>query len=491
MKLGVFDIGTNSIHMILADLHKDFSIDVLDRAKEFTRLGESTFVTGKLSADAISRGLEAVRRFKKLAEIRRVHRIKAVATSAVREASNGGDFIDKIEKETGIKVKVITGEEEARLIGLAVHHSITLPKTPCAILDIGGGSVEIIITREKEVLHNWSFKLGTLRLREVFIKSDPPNSKEIEKLEKHISQILAPALEEMRKLKVHTLIGTSGTLINLVSMAHLQQDNAPIESSNNFRLPAKDLKTLHSFLIDSDLKSRIKIRGMDPHRADIIIPGSTLVNYLIEEGNIEEVILCDAAIREGMMYDYMEKNRSKLELESLVPDIRMRSVLQLARKCDYRPAHAQHVCDLTLCLFDQMKSLHRMSVKEREWLTYAALLHDIGYHISYKKHHRHTYYLITNADLTGFEEKEIKIIANIARYHAKSLPKKTHENLQDLSPEERKSMTKCAAILRLVDALDRSHFSVIDSIRYRLSGKKVFLDLYHRGDPELEMFSEI
>ncbi len=489
MKLGILDIGTNSIHLILVELRKDASIQVIDRAKEITRLGDTSFQEGYLSEGALHRGLAAIRRFKKLAEIHAVSRIKAVATSAVREAVNGGDFIETIERETGIKVDVITGEEEARLIYLAVKHSIPFGKKPSLIIDIGGGSVEAIIADENELKESWSLKLGTLRLRGEFLHHDPPTKKELQKMSSLIRETLTPVIKKCRSLGVETVVGTSGTIMNLATMAHWLDQSSPIEIQNNFRIRSRFLQELYDLLANSDRKERLKIKGIDPTRVEIIIPGSAVIKELLNELGVEDVILCDEAIREGVVYDFLARNRTKIEMEEQIPDIRLRSVMQLAKKCDFEEDHASHVTQLVLSLFDQTKTLHELGPEERELLRYASILHDIGYHINYKRHHKHTYYLIKNGDLNGFEEREIELIANIARYHCKAPPQKSHENWQRLSRDDRRVVLICSALLRLSDGLDRSHFGVIKQVICRPNGKHLTLEVMAASDPELELWA--
>jgi exopolyphosphatase/guanosine-5'-triphosphate,3'-diphosphate pyrophosphatase len=497
MKLGILDIGTNSIHLVLVEIGKDLSVQVIDRAKEVTRLGDTSFQDGYLSETAIHRGLSAVRRFKKLADIHGVAKVKAVATSAVREAVNGGDFLEMIEKETGIGVDVITGEEEARLIYLAVKHCIPLGKRPSAIMDIGGGSVEFIIANgangangadESAVRHCWSLKLGTLRLKGDYLKNDPPSKKELQRMGEHIHAELGPAIKKLKQLGVKTLVGTSGTIMNLVSMANWASKDGPIEILNNFRIRPRPLRELHRTLEKAGRKERQRIKGIDPARVDIILPGSAVMNAVLEETGIEEVVLCDEAIREGVVYDYLERNRSKIEMENQIPDMRLRSVMQLARSCDFEEDHARHVAELATAIFDQTKPLHDLGPVERELLRYAALLHDVGYHINYKRHHKHSYYLIKNGDLNGFEEREIEVVANVARYHCKSAPKKTHENWKRLSGDDRRVVRVLASILRIADGLDRSHFSVVKQVQCRLNGKGVAIEVTPSSDPELEIW---
>ncbi|QQR81694.1 MAG: Ppx/GppA family phosphatase [Deltaproteobacteria bacterium] len=420
-----------------------------------------------------------------------------MATSAVREAENGGDFLEIIRRETGIKVNVITGDEEARLIYLAVKHSIPFTREPYVIVDIGGGSVEVIVANDKGVMQCWSLKLGTLRLGGDVVTKDPPSEKELKKLENHISKTLRPVLSEIKNLKIKTAIGTSGTILNLVAMAHWAQYNTPIEMRNHYRIEAEQIKHQHEHLIHTDRKDREKIRGLDDQRVDLIIPGSCVFVSLLKKIGIQDVLLCDEAIREGVIYDYLDRNKSKIEMESLVPDIRRRSVLQLARKCGLQEKHMQHVTGLALSLFDQTKFLHKLTGRERDLLEFSSLLHDIGTHINYKKHYRHAYYIVKNSDMNGFEEKEIELIANIVRYQTKSRPKKSHENWIKLSKSDQQLVRVCSAILRLADALDRTRFSVIKGVnvsvqKSKLGNKivhKIMIDVKAQGDPELEIWT--
>ena len=479
MKLGILDIGSNSVHLLLVDIDKDMHMEVLDRAKEFTHLGDSTFRVGLLSAQAIDTGAAAVSRFKRLADIRGVKKFKAVATSAVREAHNGGEFIDRIFDETGIRVRVITGDEEARLIALAARHSVQFETVPYLIMDLGGGSLELILANEQKVLAQWSLKLGARRLKEKFIKNDPPSKKEIAAIKAYITKLIQPVVKEVRKRKVRSVVGTSGTIMNLVSMAHgLYLDETLISQLNNYRIPAERLSDLDKHLMTADAKARLKLKGLDPNRNDIIIPGSMIVNELLVTTGMQDVILCNAALREGIVYDYMQQNRSNIEMETTVPNVRRRSVLQLAKKCDYPEEHSQHVSKLALSLYDQTQFLHKLGDDARELLEYACLLHDVGYHIHYKKHHKHSYYLIKYGEMNGFEGREIELIANIARYHCKSRPKEYHEEWSQLSSRDQRVAKFCASILRVADALDRSHFSVIRRIRCHFSGREITLDLF-------------
>ncbi|NUO82725.1 HD domain-containing protein, partial [candidate division KSB1 bacterium] len=304
-----------------------------------------------------------------------------------------------------------------------------------------------------------------------------------------IEAILDFFYKRNKACKPKTVIGTSGTILNLALMIQAQNNQGPLGTLNNYKLKASDFFKIHKELAQKNPKDRLKMRGMDPQRNEIIVAGSAVFTGILKKWGSDSVVLCENALREGLVYDYLAKNRSKLEMESLVTDLRLRSILQLAKKCDYRESHATQVDKLALQLFDQTYFLHGLGPWEREILHYAALLHDIGYHISYKKHHKHTYYLIKNAVLNGFEAREIEMIANVARYHSSSLPKEKHENWDRLSQGDQGIAAKLASLLRLADGLDRSHFSVVNKLQCRIQKSRIHIFVYSSKDLELELWA--
>jgi exopolyphosphatase/guanosine-5'-triphosphate,3'-diphosphate pyrophosphatase len=487
-KLGILDIGTNSIHMVLAEVEPDFSYKILDRFKDMTRLGDGAFTTHRLTEAAMTRALEVIRKFTALARIKGYERIEAVATSAVREATNGGEFIEAVGRETGLRVRVVTGQEEARLIYLGVRHSMDLSDRNTLIVDVGGGSVELILGNGKRMLRGQSLKLGAIRLKDLYLKHDPPTQAMLRKMQKAVDAELKAALEELKTDEFDRIVATSGMAGNLTEVVHLRRTGRPIPQLNLATASLKEIEAVEDLLTHASFKARLAIPGLDARRADTLLPATTVLRVLLERTGHRDVTISDKAIREGLIYDFIERHRERLRTDQEIPNVRRRAVIHLARRCRYPETHSHHVARLALRLFDQTRPLHRLAEREREWLEYAALLHDIGYLINSRQHHKHAYYLITKSDLSGFTAYEIQMIANIARYHRGALPQTDHQALGTLGRSERKTIKALSALLRIADGLDRSHFSVIQDIEVTL-GKPVRLILRTAGDPELEIWA--
>ena len=488
LKLALLDIGSNSIHMILTEIQPDFSYKILDRFKDVTRLGEETFKTGSFSPDAIDKGIEVVHTLATLARNRGFTRIEAVATSAVREAANGGDLIEAIEQQTGIRVRVVTGLEEARLISLGVRHSMDFGDRNVLIEEGGVGSVELIGGDRHKLLHAASLKLGAIRLNDLYLKKET-SSDALKRLEKAVEAQLKPALSRFKKIGFETFVGTSGMIGNLAEVMHLQKTGRPIPQLNLATFSRKDVVEIEKLLLDTPLKRRAEIPGVDPKRADLLLPAAIVLRTIMERLDLDELTVSDKAIREGLLYDFIERHRDGIQAEQEIPNIRRRNVMYLARRCQYEAVHAHHVAKLCLQLFDQTASTHKMGEHEREWLEYAAILHDIGYLINSRQHHKHSYYLIKNSDLAGFSADEIELIANVARYHRRAIPEDDHKTLKDLDPTLREPLTVLGGILRLGDALDRTHFGVIQSLRCSVSPDSLDIALSTTDDAALELWA--
>jgi exopolyphosphatase / guanosine-5'-triphosphate,3'-diphosphate pyrophosphatase len=487
-RLAVIDIGTNSIHMVLAEIGKDFSYKIVDRIKEMARLGDGTFTSHRLSQEAMNRGLIILKRFSMLATNKGFDLILPIATSAVREASNGGDFLKLVRKELGLRVRVITGEEEARLIYLGVRNSMDLSRFPAMIVDIGGGSVELMACTEKRLKFVRSLKLGAIRLKDQFLKADPPDRKMIQRIENLVRQTLKKSLSKKRFPQFNQLVATSGMAGNLTEMIYLARTGRPLSQIDMATIELDEVREVEKLLRTKDTQARLKIPGLDPRRVDTLYPGVLVLRLLMERLGIKQARISDKAIREGVIYDFIQQHQEGLRAEQEIPHVRRRQILMLARRYQYSKVHAHHVAKLALSLFDQTRSLHELGDREREWLEYAALLHDIGHHISENKHHKHTYYLMTHADLPGFSSEEVGMMANVARYHRRGQPTIRHKGFRLLTRDQRKVVSSLSAILRIADGLDRSHFSVVRKITLE-PGKPLRLHVSFRYDPELELWT--
>lgn len=472
--------------MMMVDIQPNFTFEVIGREKEMTRLGDGTLANGYLSNEVMDRGLASIKKFYQLAQSKGIKKIFAVATSAVREAENGGDFVQKIQKETGIKARVITGEEEGRLIYLGVKHSLDLPSGKTLIVDIGGGSVEIMVVTPEKILFLKSLKLGVARLKDLYLKKY--SAKEIKKLENHVQKSLRGVAEEVRAIGFDAAIGTSGTFNTLGAMASAVKEKALEPQALHPSFSEDDLKFLYREITEKSPEERLKMKGLDEKRVDLIVSGVAIVSMLMKNLEVKNFTICDKAIRDGMIYDYIAQNRRKIKSEGDIPDLRRRNVVRLALKCNYDQQHAEHVAELALQLFDQTRKLHGMGDAERELLEYSSLLHDIGYHVGYDKHHRHAYYLIKNVSMNGFSQEEIEMMALVARYHRRSNPKKSHGEFSSLPKSKRNKVKWLAALARVADAMDRSHFAVIDDLKLRIEKKKLFISIRAHSDPEYEIW---
>ena len=488
MRLAAIDIGTNSVHMIVVRVRPDLSFEVIDREKEMVRLGAGGLDGRKLTETAMDAARQALSKFKRLADSHRVDQILAAATSATREAENGAEFLAGITELTGIRPRVISGTEEARLIHLAAVYGVDVKRGKAVVIDIGGGSVEITCGGEKPQLAR-SFKVGVIRLTERFVKSDPLSERDQRRLVKHIHGEINAHAKAIVQAGYDRVIGTSGTILSLGTMAAHEMRGEEPDEIRNLRIPAKHIRHLREKATSLPLGQRLRLPGLEPRRADLVVAGSVLLDTILRQLGADEITLCDLALREGLILDYVHRNRTAIARADRYPDVRRRSVVELAERCNYWPEHANQVARISLALFDQTRGVHGLTDRERQWMEYAALLHDIGVHISYEKHHRHSYYLIKNGDLRGFDPQEIEVMALVARYHRRATPKKGHLGYTALPPARRKAVKVLAACVRLAEGLDRSHAQVLNSVSLHDLGRDYVLQLHTSGDAELELWS--
>ena len=489
MRLAAIDIGTNSIHMIVVRVRADQSFEIVDREKVMVRLGAGGLDGRALTAEAMSAALQTLTTFKRLAEANGVDQILAVATSAVRESKNGGAFLERIERETGIRALVITGADEARLIHQAAVYGVDVGTGRALVIDIGGGSVEITLGTATSIQLARSFKLGVLRLTERFVRSDPLSERHERRMVKYIEGKIDRHCDPITTMGFDRVIGTSGTILSMGVVAATAARDSPPRDLRNLRVSSRQIRKLRKAVVNVDLERRLLIPGLDPRRADLVVAGAVLLDTILRRLGVEELTLCDLALREGLVLDYIRRNERKIARVDSIPDVRRRSAIELAERCNYVSAHAQQVARLALALFDQTRPAHGLSDREREWLEYAALMHDLGVHISYPRHHHHSYYLIRNGDLRGFEPDEIEVIALVARYHRRGTPTKSHQEYADLAAPLRRTVRTLASILRVAESLDRSHAQVISALEVRDRGDDLLLRLRTSGDAELEMWA--
>ncbi|NMC73088.1 MAG: Ppx/GppA family phosphatase [Geobacteraceae bacterium] len=484
--MAAIDIGTNSIRCIVVEVFEDGAYRILTDEKATVRLGENLSPGGCIAPAAWQRAVESLLRMKKISEGYGVEIVEAVATSAVRCAANGGDFIRAVEEKTGIRIQVISGEEEARLVSLSVLNNFDMEGVRYGMVDIGGGSLEIVTALGNHVEEFYSLELGAVAMTERFLRRDPVADGDLARLCRHVRVSLKEALEG-ETVTVQVLVASGGTVTSIASMIMAMRREG-YDTAHGYEVLRSDIVHLLAMLQRKDLKSRKEIPGLNPDRADIIVAGVAVISELMRFFDANTLRVNERGIREGLILDSLHKHGLSRKKDGSPRSWRA-AALDFARSCMIDEEHARHVARLSLEMFDVLAEPFSLGHRERRLLETAALLHDAGYFISYTSHHKHSYHLIRHADLLGFTPRERELIANIARYHRKSLPGKKHENYARLGEEDRILVSRLGGILRLADGLDRRRSSLVEKVEATL-GRSVFrLSLQGTEDLSVEVFS--
>ncbi len=483
MKLAAIDIGSNSIKLAVVDAAASDSFAVLARERDVVRLGHETLRNGHLAPSAIERAAICIKRFRSIAEARGAETIIAIATASVREANNSTEFIAEVERQTGIRVEILSGIEEARLIGLAASQGCAVRGATNINIDIGGGSTEISVFRDGVPLSLFSVKVGAVAMTERFILTDPPKSKEMTSLRTEIRAAFERPARELRGGKWQQATGTSGTVlaVGAVLRSRITTDS---ERKSQAAQPAEAeivlsrLSRLNITLGNLNLEERRGLPGISSQRSEIIIAGGQILEGAMRALGINLVRTCDSALREGVIIDRLRE----LEAESRPPmpdfsDQKLRGVHAVGRRFGYEEAHSRQVARLAEKIFDFLAPSEDLTRHQRTLLSAAALLHDVGYHIAHESHHKHALYLIRNSELTGFSEAERAVIANVARYHRGSQPKERHPEYTSLNAADRETVCQLGAIVRVADALDRSHDNRVSNLRCTRDGDTVSIEI--------------
>jgi exopolyphosphatase / guanosine-5'-triphosphate,3'-diphosphate pyrophosphatase len=484
------DIGTNSVRLLVVRLNPNHSYTILTRQKQQVRLGEGEFEEDVIQADAADRLVVVCKRFSDLARTFATDEFVAVATSAMREAANQGEILHLLRQETQVDVRVISGQEEARLIYLGVASGVHIEDRQTFFIDIGGGSTEIAVGNDRTYHYLESFRLGAIRLSNLYFpaaNTGPVPADQYKRVQHHIRDTLIHSTKKIRAMKPALAVGSSGTIMNLAEIA--QKTLHPNGSSDATVLTARDLQKVIELLCSLSLEQRRKVPGMNPERADIIIAGAAILESFLKELGLESVTTTGRGLQDGLLVDYLSRMDAFPLLGELSP--RQRSVLQLGRSCGINEVHARTVTSLVLELFDSARvlHLHNFGDYERELLEYATFLHDIGSFISYTNHQAHSYYIIKNSELLGFDQKEIAFMANIARFHRKKAPRKKDPEIMELESRERDALRILTTFIRLSESLDRSHTALIHHVRFsRVGNGSVHLEVVARGDCQLEIW---
>lgn len=489
--VGFMDIGTNSVRLLVARINPEHSYNVLTRQKEMVRLGEAEFPQQRLRPEAMQRTLLVCAKFAQMARSYGAEEIVTVATSASREAKNQAKFLQRLRREAGVDARLISGKEEARLVYLGVASGLRLGNRRALFIDVGGGSTEIAAGDQRQYHYLDTLKLGAIRLTSLFLppeETGPVSMPSYNLVRRYVNNLAVRTLQRLRQEKIDLTIGSSGTVVNLAEIAARTFDKRALYKEEV--LSYTRLRDVIDMLCALPLEERRRVPGINPERADIIIAGAAIVDTFMQELHIREILISERGLREGMLIDYL----ARIDHPSLFEEVsfRRRSVLHLGYLCNFDEAHARHVAGLVLELFDSAgkAGLHNFGDAERELLEYAALLHDIGGFLSFNDHSAHSAYLIRNADLLGFDQAEIIIMANLARHHRKPFP--TRKNNPDFAAMDRRSrrvVRKLSVLLRIAESLDRGHARVVRHAKLGPEDKRsVLLEVTASQDCQLEMW---
>lgn len=460
VRIAAIDIGSNSIRQIVADVSAGGAIRVVDEMKAAPRLGAGLAEHGRLDDDHMSEAIEALTRMSTLARQLGAKRIEAVATSAVRDADNGQRFLTRVRREAGLRVRILVGEEEANLAFRSALAHFELGVGRSVVMDIGGGSLELALAAEGLVDRLMSFPFGAIRMTERFL-SGADIAKGVRKLRKQVRPVIRKAIP-VRDWRGATVIGSGGTFTNLAGM-FLARQGIRVRSVHGTRIPRHEVEHILERLASMTPEERLEVEGLNPGRADIIVAGLAVAAEVLARVEPRELVASGYGIREGLL---LETARVRPVIAD-PGEARTRSVLAFAERCHYEAPHSQQVQKLALQLFDALGSRIGLEAADRQTLADAALLHDVGYHINYQGHHKHSFHLIQHADLLGITPAEQIVIAHVARYHRGSEPKRKHTAYWALDRATRERIRRLSAILRLADGLDRGHVSAVDRVKVR------------------------
>jgi exopolyphosphatase/guanosine-5'-triphosphate,3'-diphosphate pyrophosphatase len=467
LRVACVDMGSNAIRFVAAEFATETEYKVLASDRRPVRLGHSVFLSGVLDSQAMDEATGAVADFADQMAVLGIEHCRAVATSAVREAKNGDGFVKRIRKETGMELEVISGSEEARLVHTAVATRIPLGSRKWLLADLGGGSVEVSLVDQAGTYWSESHTMGSVRLLEELTEAGADPGRFQRLLAEYISVLKVPAMADGQIPA--GFIATGGNIEALANLAGFPDEVGVT------RLPVETLRSIIKQLARLSYRQRVEDLGLRHDRADVILPAAMVYQRLAELCGATDVLVPHVGIKEGVLYDLVDElvggqdHEDKREREVLA------GALTLGRKYLFDEAHGLHVARLATSLFDQLKKLHGLPKENRRILQAAGVLHDVGQFVSFKGHHKHSLYLISNSELSTFSQREMRLIANVARYHRKAHPGEHHEHFMTLSEDERETVTKLAAILRVADSLDREHLQRVTGVTAKVSDDEIAL----------------
>lgn len=483
VRIAAIDIGSNSIRCIIVEADRFGSFRVLDDEKSTVRLGQDLTRDGNISSEAIQRAVDTIDYIQKLIISMRVAVVEAIATSAIRLAGNGERLIELLNGRLGHAIRVISGQEEAALAALSAQRHFEMDQNRYAVFDIGGGSLEITLLHAGVIEAAHSFDLGAVFMTDRFLSQEIITQQEIKRLQSFVKHTIKKQLAAPSS--VQAVIGSGGTVTALGYLASQLRGGADYTSIHGTEVLRSEIIHVLSMLSRKTVRERRQLQGLSSDRADIIVAGVAVVDAMMSVLKANRLFVNGGGVREGLILRAMEN-------QGLIPHIRMsrswrESVINFAKTCQSDMAHSEQVASIALVLFDALKETINLSERDRTILEAAALLHDVGYFIAYSSHHKHSYHLIRHADLFGFAPDEREMVAQVARYHRKSLPKVKHEGYGALSESVRYRVDSLGGMLRVADGLDRGRCSAVTDIQCCILNNSVQIQAYGSTDLSLEI----
>ncbi len=479
--IAAIDVGSNAIRLSIANVNTDGGHQIVYYVREPVRLGQDVFTKGAISAHTVDRLLETFINFKSRLEEHAVTNVRAVGTSALREATNRDLVLRAVNKATGIEISIIGGEEEARLIHLAAKETVNLKNRVALLVDIGGGSVEVMLADDTTVLCAESYAMGSVRLLKIL--DEKAGEERFNQLVTEYVDATQRRLEqEIGNQKIDVCVGTGGSI---ESIGELRKEL--LDKNSSQKVTAEELKSLVKKLRSTTFEERIRDLRLRPDRADVIVPAAIVLQKIVQQAGVDEVVIPGVGLKDGVLLQLIADLRDRerhLYREQVIESAR-----RLGKKYLFDEKHAVTVAKLAMQIFDQTRSFHELDAEARLILEVAALLHDLGHYVNVSNHHKHTFYLIQASPLVGLTQLQMNMIANVARYHRKSAPKMQHRPYEELPPKHRLTISKLAAILRLADALDHEHASTVESVEVDYKRPRFMFRLKGKGDMLLEKWA--
>lgn len=500
-RVATIDVGTNSIRLLVAEAHADGSYRLLDDEKVVARLGRGTSRATRLEPEAMREAAEAIAHMREIAEGFEVELLHAVATCAVREAENRAEFLALVREAAGIEVEVITGEDEGRLAWISAQAAFDLRGREIAVVDVGGGSTEIVIATGGVIEQIASLSIGAVRLAEA-VPAEVPAEQRLRAMRRIIREHLDAHLREPA-ISPREMIGTGGTFTTLAVVdrgrgAGRKDAGSSSDNIRGYALTRADVRRVLDQLAAMTPAERLAVPGLGADRSEIIVAGLAITESVMKRLGANRLVVHDRGIRDGLLISMTRQIFPDAAREEEPPD-RVEAARRFARKCGYESVHVEHVTRLALTLFDRLLPLLPQAPRaeglapldaaaHRELLEAAGVLHDVGYYIDYSRHHRHSYHLIVHADLPGFRHREQEMVAAIARYHRRAHPKAKHPEVAALAPADRSVLRQLAAILRIADGLDRAHAGNVRDVRVRIEEGIAWFDVVADREPKVDLW---